>query len=370
MLEYITAGESHGPTLSAILEGMPSGLFVDVEFINHELWRRQQGFGRGGRQRLETDLAIITGGLYQNKTTGAPIAIAVHNRDFKIDEMPQLFRPRPGHADLAGALKYQQGIREVLERSSARETVMRVAVGGIAKLFLKKFGIEIASHVIQIGNAKMQQNVSFAQILAKREKSDVACVSPEASKKMIDQIHEAMKSKDSIGGKFEVRVTGVPIGLGSYVHYKRKLDARIAQGLMSLQSVKAVEFGLGTQLAETFGSGAHDEIFYNAKHGYFHKTNRAGGITGGMSNGAEIKIIATMKPIATIRKQLRSVDMRTKKTERADFERSDVCAVPAGGVIGEAIVAYEIANAFLEKFGGDSMSEVERNFKGYLKVIK
>ena len=369
MLQFITCGESHGKYLSATLEGIPSGLPIDLDFVNHELWRRQQGFGRGGRQKIEKDAVEIFGGVYRGKTTGAPIGFLLANKDFKINEMPELLRPRPGHADLAGALKYHEGIREILERASARETAMRVAIGAVSKLFLKEFKIEVAGHVIQIGKAKMEEEVSFNEILKKRDGSEVNCITPAVEKLMVAEIKTAMKNKDTIGGKYEIRVRGVPIGLGTHVHYKRKLDGRIAQGLMSMQSVKAVEFGLGVLEAETPGSQAHDEIFYDPKRGYYHKTNRAGGITGGMTNGNEILVRATMKPISTLRRELASVNMKTKQPEKADFERSDVCAVPAGSVIGEAIVAFEVGDAFLEKFSGDSISETSRNYKGYLDQL-
>ena len=368
-MQFFTCGESHGRYLTAILEGMPSGLRIDLDVINHELWRRQQGFGRGGRQKIEKDQIELTGGVYKNVTTGAPIGFLLENKDVKINELPQLLRPRPGHADLAGSLKYHEGIREILERASARETAMRVAVGTLCQLFLREFEIEIAGHVIQIGKAKFTDEISFDQIAKKREGSEVGCVSREVEKHMIVEIQKAMKNKDTIGGKYEIRARGVPIGLGSHVHYQRKLDGRIAQALMSMQSVKAVEFGLGVLEAETPGSEAHDEIFYDKKKGYYHKTNRAGGITGGMSNGAEILVRATMKPISTLRRELWSVNMKTKQGEKADFERSDVCAVPAGSVIGEAIVAFEIADAIAEKFGGDSMAEMKHNYKGYLDQL-
>ncbi len=372
MLQYITTGESHGKYLATILEGMPSGLAVDLFFINAELSRRQKGYGRGGRQKIETDAVEIMGGVVKGLTTGAPVGLVLMNKDFKINEMPDLFRPRPGHADLAGSLKYDQGIRPVLERASARETAMRVAIGGLCKLFLKNFGIEITSHVLQIGKAKLcePQELNAAEIKKKTEGSEVNCISRETEKAMIEAIDEARRSKDSLGGQYEVRVSGVPIGLGSYVHYERKLDARLAAAVMSSQSVKAVELGLGTQLASRPGSEAHDEIFYDAKQGYYHKTNRCGGIEGGMSNGAEIVVRATMKPISTLARPLESVNMQTKNAEKADFERSDVCAVPAGSVIGEALVAFVIADAFLEKFGGDSLEEITRNYKGYLEQIK
>lgn len=369
MLQFLTCGESHGKYLTAILEGMPSGLEMDLDLINHELSKRQEGYGRGGRQKIENDQIEITGGVYKGKTTGAPIGLMIENKDVKIGELPQLFRPRPGHADLAGALKYNEGIREILERASARETAIRVAVGAVTKLFLREFKIEIVGHVVQIGKAKLEEVATFDQILKRREGSEVNCISREVEKHMVAEIQKAMKNKDTVGGTYEIRACGIPIGLGSHVHYKRKLDGRIAQALMSMQSVKAVEFGLGVLEAETYGSEAHDEIFYDSKRGYYHKTNRAGGITGGMSNGAEILVRATMKPISTLRRELRSVNMKTKKEEKADFERSDVCAVPAGSVIGEAIVAFEIADAFLEKFGGDSMPETKRNYEGCLHQL-
>ena len=370
MLQFITSGESHGTYLTAILEGMPSGLEIDLEFVNGELAKRQHGFGRGGRQRIEHDRVELTGGVYQGKTTGAPIGFLLRNKDAKIDELPQLFRPRPGHADLAGALKYHEGIREILERASARETVMRVAIGAVTKLFLKEFGILVAGHVVQIGKAKLTEDVAFGDIEKRKSGSPVNCVSRAVEKLMIGEINRAMKNRDTVGGKYEVRVSGVPIGLGSHVHYERKLSARIARGLASMQSVKAVEFGLGVLEAETPGSKAHDEIFYDAKRGYHYQTNRAGGFTGGITNGNEILVRATMKPISTLRRELQSVNMKTKKAEKADFERSDVCAVPAGSGIGEAIVAYEVSDAFLEKFGSDSMIELRRNHKGYLGQLK
>jgi chorismate synthase len=369
MLEFITSGESHGKYLSALLQGMPSGLAVDYAVISRELGKRQQGYGRGGRQKIEKDRVELTGGVYKDVTTGAPIGFLLQNKDEKINDMPQLTRPRPGHADLAGALKYDQGIREILERASARETTMRVAIGALCRMFLKKFGIQIAGHVVQIGKVMVSEEVTFSSIEKQIKGSQVRCISKKAEKQMIEEINCAMKGRDTVGGKYEVRVSGVPIGLGSHVHYKRKLDSRIAQAVMSMQSIKAVEFGLGVEGAKTPGSQAHDEIFYSAKRGYFHKTNRAGGFTGGMTNGNDILVRATMKPISTLRQQLQSVNMKSKKAEKADFERSDICAVPAGSVIGEAIVAYEVADAFLEKFGGDSMTEIKRNYDGYKKQL-
>lgn len=370
-LNYITCGESHGKYLAVILEGMPSGLPVDLHAINHELWRRQQGFGRGGRQKIEKDEVEILGGVIAGKTTGAPVGFLLTNKDFKIDKMPELFRPRPGHADLAGALKYDQGIRAVLERASARETAMRVAVGALTRLLLKEFGIEVVSHVTQIGSVRIPEEHLGVTAIKKRVKdSPMNCAFPETEKEMIKLIQETIEKRDSLGGQYEVRVGGVPIGLGSYVDWKRKLDGRLARALMSIQSIKAVEFGLGTELGSVFGSEAHDEIFYSKGKGYYRKTDRSGGTEGGMSNGADLLMRVTMKPISTLRKPLTSVNMKTKKPEQAEYERSDICVVPAGSVIGEAVVAYEVADAFLEKFGGDSMREIHRNYGGYLKQIK
>jgi chorismate synthase len=369
MLQFLTCGESHGKYLTAILEGMPSGLPIKINLINRELEKRQQGFGRGGRQKIEKDCVELTGGIYKGISTGAPIGFLLQNKDVKIDQMPQLLRPRPGHADLAGALKYHQGVREILERASARETSMRVAIGALCKLLLSEFGIQIAAHVVQIGKVKLDKVPSFSEIGRNLKGSPVRCVSKKIGQLMVDDIKNAMKNKDTVGGQFEVRAAGVPIGLGSHVHYARKLDAQIACALISMQSVKAVEFGLGVQEAETRGSKAHDEIFYDFKKGFYHKTNRAGGFTGGMTNGSEVSVRVTMKPISTLRRELRSVNMKTKHDEKADFERSDICAVPAGSVIGESIVAFELADAFVEKFGGDSLTEMRRNYKGYLNQI-
>lgn len=371
MLKYITTGESHGHYMAAILEGLPSGLTVDLDFINGEMRRRQGGYGRGTRQKIETDGVEIMGGVIKKVTTGAPLGFLLRNKDFKIEEMPELFRPRPGHADLAGALKYDQGIRAVLERSSARETSMRVAVGAACKLLLKAFGIEIAAHVVQIGKSVLPtREITVEEIRKGSKDSPVRCVCKKTEKAMMQTIAKAMKNGDSLGGKYEVRATGLPIGLGSYVHFERKLDARIAMILMSQQSAKAVEIGDGVGLAGIVGSEAHDEIFYGKTRGYFHKTNHAGGCEGGMTNGADLVVRLTMKPISTLARPLTSVNMKTKKIEKADFERSDACAVPAGSVIGEALVAYVLADAFLEKFGGDSIREIRHNYDGYLKRIR
>ena len=374
MLDYITTGESHGKYLAAIVEGVPSGLKVDLDFIHAQLARRQQGYGRGGRQKIESDRVEILGGVLKGLSTGAPIGFLLQNKDFKIDEMPELLRPRPGHADLAGALKYHQGIRAVLERASARETAMRVAVGALCQVFLKEFGIEVTGHVVQIGKArvptKKMEGLTLKKIRQMTAGSQVNCICRQTEPLMIQEIDEARRNKDSLGGQYEIRVSGVPVGLGSHVHYEKKLDGRLAQALMGQQSVKAVEIGLGTALAGLPGSESHDEIFYEPARFYFRKTNRAGGIEGGMTNGEQIVARATMKPISTLARPLASVNMKTKEPEKADFERSDVCAVPAGSVIGEALVAFVVADAFLEKFGGDSVREIERNYKGYLHQLR
>ncbi len=370
-LNFITCGESHGKYLAVLIEGMPSGLTVDVDVIHHELWRRQQGFGRGGRQKIEKDQVEILGGVVARKTTGAPVGFLLINKDFKIDKMPELFRPRPGHADLAGSLKYDQGIRAVLERASARETAMRVAVGALAKLFLKEFGIEVVSHVVRMGSAQVpEESLSVHQIKKRTAGSQMNCAFPDAEKAMIRLIQEAMEKRDSLGGQYEVRVSGLPIGLGTHAHWERKLDGRIAQGILSIQSVKAVEFGMGTKYGSVFGSEAQDEIFYSREKGYFRKTDRAGGIEGGMTNGADLVVRVTMKPISTLMRPLASVNMKTKKSEKAEYERSDVAVVPAGSVIGEGVTAYELADAFLDKFGGDSLGEIRRNYEGYLEQIR
>ena len=371
MLNYITTGESHGRYLAAILEGFPSGLPLDMDVINGELRRRQAGYGRGDRQKIEADCVEIIGGVIKKVTTGAPLGFLLSNRDCTLDQMPEIFRPRPGHADLAGALKYGQGIRAVLERSSARESAMRVAVGAVCKLFLKKFNIEIAGHVLQIGHAKLpEETLTVKDIRQGAKGSPVNCVCKKTEAAMIQMIVKARKHGDSLGGKYEIRVSGLPVGLGSYVHYARKLDARLAMLLMGQQSVKAVEIGDGTALAGASGSEAHDEIFHNKARGYHHKTNHAGGIEGGMTNGEDLVARVTMKPISTLARPLASVNMKTGKSEKADFERSDICAVPAGSVIGEALVAYGLADAFLEKFGGDSVADIRHSYEGYLKRVR
>ena len=332
MLRYFTTGESHGQYLAAILEGMPSGLELDMDFINEKMAQRQKGYGRGSRQKIEQDRIEMIGGVVKGLTTGAPLGCLLTQNDFKIHDMPELFRPRPGHADLAGSLKYHQGIRPVLERASARETATRVGVGAICQLFLKEFGVETVAHVHRIGSAALPEftEMSVTEIREAIKDSDVSCVSKDVSKQMIEAIDEARRKKDTLGGQYEIRVSGLPIGLGSYVHFERKLDGRLAQILMSKQSIKAVEIGDGVELGKQLGSESHDEIFHSKEKGYFHKTNRCGGLEGGMTIGSDLVVRATMKPISTLGQPLNSVNMQTKKPEKADFERSDICAVPAG----------------------------------------
>ena len=385
MLRYLTAGESHGPTLTTILEGIPANLPLVAEEINLDLARRQRGYGRGGRMRIEKDEANIVGGVRHGLTMGGPIAILIANRDWEnwkatmdpkavsgeADPRPVVTRPRPGHADLAGALKYgQHDIRNVLERASARETTARVAIGAVCKRLLREFAIDVFSHVTEIGGiAAKSEGLSFAEIRDRAEASDVRCANPDAGEAMMRKIDEARKRGTTLGGVFEVVALNLPVGLGSYVHWDRKLDGRLAQAVMSIQAIKGVEIGLGFEGARRFGFETHDEIFYEDGR-FVRTTNRAGGLEGGMSNGEPIVVRGAMKPISTQYAPMASVDLRTKEPFKASVERSDICSVPAAGVIGEAVVAFELARAFLEKFGGDSLEEMTRNCHGYLTSIR
>ena len=380
-MRYLSAGESHGPCLVAVIEGLPSNLKLYTENINHHLARRQQGYGRGGRMKIETDKVQVLSGLRFGKTLGSPLTLLIKNKDYDNwkevmdpysvtkgkEETAKLTRPRPGHADLAGALKYNhQDTRNVLERASARETAIRVAAGSVAREFISSFDIKIYSHVVEIGGIKAgDMDITFQELHNKAEGSQVRCADPEAEEGIIKEIKRAQEEGDTLGGIFEILVTGVPAGLGSHVHWDRKLDGRLAGALMSLQAIKGVELGLGFDAARFRGSQVQDEICYNKEMGYYHKTNRAGGIEGGLSNGEALVIRCAMKPIPTLYRPLQSVDMETKKIQRAGVERSDVCAVPAASVAGEAIVAWEVARAFREKFGGDSMEEVKANHENY-----
>jgi chorismate synthase len=371
MLRFLTSGESHGKCLVAILEGMVAGLEIDPSFINGELARRQEGYGRGGRMTIEKDEAEILSGVRSNKTIGGPIALLVPNKDFKINELPVVKRPRPGHADLVGAMKYgREDVRDILERASARETTARVAVGAVCKTFLAEFGADIVSHVVSIGGVKADtSDMSFDEIRKAALHSPMHCADKAAEKRMMARVDEAKKSKDTIGGIFEVVVKGVPVGLGSFVHYDRRLSAKLCASLMSIQAVKGVEIGMGFRVSENLGRDVHDEIFHDKKKGFYRKTNNAGGFEGGVTNGEALVLRAATKPYSTLMSPMQSVHIDTKAREAATVERSDVTAVPACGVVGEAMVAFELANAYLEKFGGDSLSEARRNFDAYRKQL-
>jgi chorismate synthase len=391
MFRYLTAGESHGPQLTAIIEGLPAGVPLEREAIDIELARRQCGYGRGGRMLIEKDQVELLSGVRWGETLGSPVTLSVTNRDWANwqdkmspdarfrDEAFRVTRPRAGHADLAGALKYNHhDVRNILERSSARETAVRVAVGAVAKSLLRQFGITIGGYVAELGEiVSRRPALPAAELFALAAKSELFTCDPEAEQEMKALIDRAKAAGDSVGGVVEVIVTGVPVGLGSYVQWDRKLDARLAMAVMSIQAIKGVEIGLGFDAARSPGSKVHDEIFYGAVHaasgpngGFYRETNNAGGIEGGVSNGEEIRVRAAMKPIPTLYTPLRSVDIVTKEPFAATVERSDVCAVPAALVVAEAVVAIEIANAFMEKFGGDSLGEMRRNYDGYCAYLR
>jgi chorismate synthase len=387
MFRLTTAGESHGRALVAIVEGLPAGMPVDVDLINHELARRQQGYGRGARMKIEQDRVEILSGVRHGLTLGSPLALTIENKDWAnwaevMSVAPQeitpeksrrVKRPRPGHADLAGGLKYDsRDLRDVLERASARETAARVACGALAKQLLAKFGIEIHSHVIQLGGIPDQPlELTFDQIAAIAGDAPLRCGDAEAQQRMIELIDQKKSEGDTLGGIFEVVARGVVPGLGSHTAWDLKLDGRLAQAVMSIPAVKAVAIGAGAQASSLPGSEVHDEIGYNEETKEFIRaTNRAGGLEGGVTNGEELRVRGHLKPISTLRRALRSVDIDTKQEERAAFERSDITVVPAGGVIGEAMVALTLAFAMREKFGGDSLGEMKRNFEGYREQLR
>lgn len=392
-LRFLTSGESHGKALTGIIDGVPSGFPLSSDDIDQDLKRRQGGYGRGNRMKIETDHGEIISGVRWGKTLGAPIGLQIVNKDWanwqkgmsecETDELsiPPVIRPRPGHADLAGALKYNtKDVRNILERSSARETAMRVALGAVAKKILSVFGITIGSYVIQIGSARCSEPVplsenGFRALFSAAEESPVRCPDSAASKKMVAAINKAIRDNYSLGGMFTVFATGIPVGLGSHVQWDRKLDGQLAQAVMSIQAIKGVEIGSGFAMATLSGSKVMDEIYYRKSSDpeiapFYRKTNHAGGIEGGMTNGMPVVLNAAMKPIPTLKKPLASVDIMTKRPLAAAYERSDVCAVPAAAVVGEAMVALTLANAFLEKFGGDSREEIVRNHKSYLSYIR
>jgi len=396
MLRYFTAGESHGPCLTMIIDGVPAGFPIDVSKINHDLWRRQQGYGRGGRMLIEKDEVQIRSGIRWGETLGSPVALGIDNRDWKNwtkkmsaapedrDEKIAVTKPRPGHADLTGVLKYDRSdIRDVLERASARDTVSRTAVGSFTKQLLSPFGIRVMGYIRSIGNVPSKTNdLTFEEIYARAEESPVRTADKEAETKMIELIEECKKNGDTLGGVFEVVALGLPPGMGTHTQWDRKLDGRLAQALMSIQAIKGVEIGLGFEMARRRGSQVHDEIFFDPAKmvtegtprvvptGFYRGSNNSGGTEGGMTNGAPLIVRVAMKPISTLMSPLQSVDLRSKQPADASVERSDVCAAPAAAVVGESVVAFELANAFLEKFGGDSLREIKCNYESYLERIK
>ena len=388
MLRFETAGESHGECLVATLTGLPSGVPISVAEVNRELWRRQQGFGRGGRMKIETDRAEIVAGVRHSHTIGSPVAILIRNKDWQnwtaalpvedaegaVDARKPVTRPRPGHADLAGAIKYNfHDARYILERASARETAARVAVGAIAKALLGQFGIEILSHVVAVGTVRLERPAEWAELVALSRKEDVllGCVDADAEVRMKALVDEAYRTGDTIGGVFEVVARGLPPGLGSHATWDSRLDGRLAQAIVSMQAVKGVEVGFAEEGAQSFGSKVQDTIHYNREdRRFFRGNNRAGGIEGGMTNGEDLRVRGFLKPISTLRRPLESVDLETREPSKAAYERSDVCVVPAAGVIGEAMVAIVLAGAMLEKFGGDSLRETKRNYEGYLEQVR
>jgi chorismate synthase len=390
MIRFSTAGESHGEALVALISGLPAGVPVDLDFVNRELWRRQQGYGRGGRMKIETDKVHVLSGVRHGKTIGSPIAIEIVNRDWKNweEKLPveagdpakhqAVASPRPGHADLAGALKYDfKDARYVLERASARESTSRVAAGAFAKLMLRELGMDVLSHVIRVGRVEMLRAAAWEEIVALAAKSEVVlgCVDAETEAAMKGEVEEASRTGDTVNGVFEVVVHNVPAGLGTYVNWDERLDGLLAWSVMSLQAVKAVEIGRGVTAAESFGSQVHDPIHY-AADGTTRPTrftrphNNAGGIEGGVSNGEDLVVRGYLKPISTLRRPLESVRFDTREATSASYERSDICVVPAAGVAAEAMVAVTVADVAQRKFGGDSMQEMKRNFDGYIEQIR
>lgn len=388
MLRFETAGESHGECLVATLTGLPAGIPVSLDAVNRELWRRQQGYGRGGRMKIETDRAEIVAGVRHSHTIGSPIAILIRNKDWRnwsqilpVEEpaggevrQKAVTRPRPGHADLAGVLKYNfHDARYILERASARETTARVAVGALAKALLGQFGIQILSHVIAVGRVHLERPATWEELVALSRKDEVllGCVDAETECRMKEVVDEAYRTGDTVGGIFEVVAHGLPPGLGSHTTWDSRLDGKLAQAIVSIQAVKGVEVGLAEEGAASFGSKVQDTIHYDrAEHRFTRGANRAGGLEGGITNGEDVVVRGFLKPISTLRRPLESVDLETREPALAAYERSDVAVVPAAGVIGEAMAAIVLAQAFLEKFGGDSLEETRRNYESYLDQVK
>jgi chorismate synthase len=388
MLRFETAGESHGECLVATINGLPAGIPISLETVNRELWRRQQGYGRGGRMKIETDRAEIVAGVRHSHTIGSPVAILIRNRDWQnwTDALPvedidggeekrkMVTRPRPGHADLAGAIKYNfHDARYILERASARETTARVAVGAIAKALLGEFGIQVLSHAIAVGPVRLERAAAWDELveLSRRDEVLLGCVDAATELRMKEVVDLAYRTGDTVGGVFEVVAHGVPVGLGSHVTWDSRLDGRLAQAIVSMQAVKGVEIGFAAEGAASMGSVVQDTIHYDREGRRFTRgANRAGGLEGGMTNGQDLLVRGMLKPISTLRRPLESVDLVTREASPAAYERSDVCVVPAAGVIGEAMVAIVLAQAFLEKFGGDSLDETRRNFDGYQEQVR
>lgn len=374
-----TAGESHGPAVIALVEGLPASLTVDVDLINAELRRRQGGYGRGGRMKIEQDAVTILSGVRRGVTIGSPLVMHLENTDYRIDQAPEICRPRPGHADLAGSLKWlTTDCRAVLERASARETAARVAAGALAKCLLREFDVQCLGFVTSIGPAEaaVPEDADLAQLRATRDANDVYTPDPAAVDPMIAAIEQAQKDKDTAGGIVEVRVVGLPPGLGSCVSWQQKLDGRLMQAVGSIQAIKGVEIGLGFEAARRPGSQVHDAIYFDPAQrgtsdlGFARKTNRAGGLEGGMTNGQPLVVRAAMKPISTLRRGMDSVNLATLQPERSDYERSDTCAVPATSVVAENVVAFEIARAWLDKFAGDTLGEVRAAYEHYADAAR
>jgi chorismate synthase len=397
MFEYLTAGESHGPRLTAIIKSLPASLKVEVDKINEQLFRRQQGYGRGGRMKIESDQVIINSGLRHQETLGSPLSMTIENKDWQNwlevmapakergDQVESLTNPRPGHADLPGALKYNhRDLRNVLERASARETAARTAVGAVARQFLAEFDVNVYSHVVQIGNLKSEtwtdlkakdperfkNEEAIKKYFADLDETPLRCGNSSKTEAMKELIDSWRDNGDSVGGVFEIIVTGLPVGLGSHVHWDLKLESKLAAQLMGIQAIKGVEIGSGFKGAGLPGSKAHDEIFYNLNQGFHRKSNQAGGIEGGMTNGEELIIRLAMKPIPTLAQALHSADLISKKETTAAKERSDVCAVPAASIVGEAVTASVLARSTADKFGGDSMTEIKHNYENYLEQLR
>ena len=385
VFRFLTAGESHGEALTAVVDGVPAGLPLTEADINEDLARRQRGYGRGGRMKIERDRVHILSGVRWGATLGSPITLSIPNRDWENWKATmsvaapgdgvarkEVTRPRPGHADLAGAMKYgHRDVRNVLERSSARETTARVAVAGVARRLLAEFGITILSHVTEIGGVRIGEiDLPWDEVTRRAEASEVRCADPAAEAAMIAAIDAAKDKGDTLGGVFETIALGCPVGLGSYVQWDRRLDGRLAQAFCSIQAIKGCELGMGFETARRPGSGVHDEIVFDAAQGFHRSSNNAGGLEGGVTNGQPVVVRAAMKPLSTLRTPLRSVDLATKEPVEAVVERSDVCAVPAAGIVGEAMMAIVLADAFLEKFGGDGLDEIRRNYHAYQDSLR